>query len=222
MAQRKARKPSSAMEELRGKTAEELRAILTRPADLTQYLNRIVEERAGPAEHLRLQTTQRTRQRLLCELANTLPEEGPALRFQKQWQSTLRPEPVGDLARLGEELRFIWGRPPINFAEQVLNHWLVGRPARKKPAETGAIPFVCSLGAGLLVPDQEDLRAMLIQGVFENWRHFKMCANTDCAAPHFIAKRRDQVVCDAEICKAEKQRAHALKWWHENRGKAGG
>jgi hypothetical protein len=60
---------------------------------------------------------------------------------------------------------------------------------------------------------------MLIQGFFENSRHFKHCANSDCVAPYFIAKRKDQKVCDAEICKAERQRQHALKWWNENRAK---
>ena len=62
---------------------------------------------------------------------------------------------------------------------------------------------------------------MLIQGVFEHRRQFKYCANPDCSAPYFIAKRKDQTVCDAEVCKAEKQRQHALKWWNENRAKRG-
>ena len=60
---------------------------------------------------------------------------------------------------------------------------------------------------------------MLIQGVFEHWGHFRYCANSACAAPYFIAKRRDQVVCTDEICKAERQRQHVLKWWSENRAK---
>ncbi len=230
MAQKKAGKRSSSLEELHGKTAEELADILARPSRLVQYVNQYVEERAGEAEHLLLQTTVRVRRRLLCELANTGPEDGPLRRFQKQWQSTLRAESAADLKELGEGLRSLWRRPPIHRAERVLNEWLVGRPApargqgsgakRARPAETvaGAIPFVCSLGAGRLVPEWKDMRAMLIQGVFENWRHFSYCANENCAAPYFIAKRKDQVVCDAEICKAEKQRAHALKWWHENRG----
>jgi hypothetical protein len=238
MAQKKARKHSSSLEELRGKTAEELADILARPSRLVQYVNQYVEERAGEAEHLLLQTTVRVRRRLLCELANTGPEDGPIRRFQKQWQSTLRAESLLDLVELGEGLRFMWRRPAIHRAERVLNEWLAGRAAasdsgqgqkaqrtkRSQPAETvtGAIPFVCSLGAGRLVPDWKDMRAMLIQGVFENWRHFSYCANESCATPHFIAKRKDQVVCDAEICKAEKQRAHALKWWHENRGAKGG
>ena len=60
---------------------------------------------------------------------------------------------------------------------------------------------------------------MLIQGVFEHCRLFKFCANPSCVAPYFVAKRRDQTVCDAGECKAERKREHALKWWNENRSK---
>jgi hypothetical protein len=60
---------------------------------------------------------------------------------------------------------------------------------------------------------------MLIVGVFDHWGHFKYCANPNCVTPYFIAKRKDQTVCDAEICKAEKQREHARRWWNENRAK---
>jgi len=60
---------------------------------------------------------------------------------------------------------------------------------------------------------------MLIVGVFDHWGHFKYCANPKCATPYFIAMRKDQTVCDAEICKAEKQREHARRWWNENRAK---
>jgi hypothetical protein len=218
MAQKKARKDSSALGKLRGKTAKELKDMLAQPSEMVQYVNKYVEERAGEAEELLLQTTLRVRRRLLSELANTKPEEGAIRRFQKQWKSTLRTESAADVAELGDKLRFLWHRPGIHLAERVLNEWLVGRPAE---TATGPIPFVCSLGAGRLVPDRKNMRAMLIQGVFENWRHLSICTNADCAAPYFIAKRKDQVVCDAEICKAEKQRAHALKWWHENRGVKG-
>jgi hypothetical protein len=234
MAQKKAGKHSSWEAELRAKTAEGLKDILARPTVLVQYVNKYVEERAGAEEHLQLQTTVRVRRRLLVELANTRPEEASIRRFQKQWKSTLRIESVADLTEMGEKLRFVWSRPSILAAELVLNEWLAGRPAgspsgkgprpkRVQPAGTvtGSIPFVCSLGAARLVPDREDMRAMLIQGVFENWRHFSYCENADCAAPYYIAKRKDQVVCDAEVCKADKQRAHALKWWHENRGLKG-
>jgi hypothetical protein len=92
----------------------------------------------------------------------------------------------------------------------------------------GYAPFSCSLQAsqhragapaGTLVPDPMNLRGMLIQGVFENWGHLKKCANSTCLAPYFIAKRKDQMVCEAGPCKAQRQREHSLKWWNENRAK---
>ncbi len=80
-------------------------------------------------------------------------------------------------------------------------------------------PFTCSLHSRRLVPEPRNLRAMLVQGVLEHWGRLKYCANTHCLSPYFIARRNDQTVCDAEICKAEKQREHARKWWNENRAK---
>ncbi len=46
MAQKKVRKHSSSLEQLRGKTAEELADILARPSLLVQFVNKSVEERA--------------------------------------------------------------------------------------------------------------------------------------------------------------------------------
>jgi hypothetical protein len=82
-----------------------------------------------------------------------------------------------------------------------------------------AAPFKCSLLSRRLIPEPHNLRAMLVQGVLEHWGRLKYCANTHCLSPYFIARRKDQTVCDAEICKAEKQREHARKWWNENRSK---
>jgi hypothetical protein len=173
------------------------------------------------------------RRELLCDLANTKPKPERARWFQEKWHGRIREESLRDLMGLGEELRAIWKRPRIDGVETILDKWLSWRPGpatfrRYKASEIESpdaenardyLPFECSIGAGRLVPNWVHLRAMLIQGVLEHWKHFKLCANAECAAPYFIAKRKDQTVCDAEICKAEKQRAHALKWWHENRGK---
>ncbi len=89
----------------------------------------------------------------------------------------------------------------------------------KLPPSSVDIPFRCSLLSCRLVPEPRNVRAMLIQGIFEHWGHLKYCANPNCLTPYFIAKRKDQSVCDAEICKAEKQREHARNWWNENRAK---
>lgn len=173
------------------------------------------------------------RRDLLCDLANTKPKPDRIKWFQEKWHGRIREESSRDLIELGEELRAVWKRPRIGGAEEVLDKWLAWRPlaatfrkysesAIERPDAGKArdyLPFECSIGAGRLVPNWVHLRAMLIQGVLEHWKHFKFCANADCAAPYFIAKRKDQTVCDAEICKAERQRAHALKWWHGNRTK---
>lgn len=100
----------------------------------------------------------------------------------------------------------------------------------ERSLQLGYTPFSCSLQpsqprasgapAGQLIPDPLNLRGMLIQGVFENWSHFKQCANATCAAPYFIAKRSDQLVCEAGPCKAQRQREHSLKWWNANRAKS--
>jgi hypothetical protein len=77
----------------------------------------------------------------------------------------------------------------------------------------------CSVADRKLVFNGIDVRTMLIQGVFEHLDHFKLCENDGCAAPFFIARRTDQLVCNAESCKAEKQREYARNWWNQNRGK---
>ena len=83
----------------------------------------------------------------------------------------------------------------------------------------GRALYTCSIKAGKFVPNFSSLRAMLIQGILEHWQHFRFCSNPSCLTPYFVAKRKDQTVCDTEICKAEKQRQHALKWWSANRAK---
>ena len=123
--------------------------------------------------------------------------------------------------------------PDYFSSQEILDKWLMWSPSaghrgvyeiwkllnhRSKDAKY-YLPFHSSIQAGCLFPDSMSLRAMLIQGVFENCQYFKCCSSPNCSTPYFIAKRKDQTVCDAEICKAEKQRQHALKWWRENRAK---
>ena len=176
------------------------------------------------------------RRELMCDLANTKAGGDRVKWFQEKWHGRVREESMRDLLELGEELRAVWKRPRIDGAEKVLDKWLAWRPlpvAFRKYEESEIerpdavkagdyLPFQCSIGAGRLVPNWVHLRAMLIQGVLEHWKNFKLCANADCAAPYFIARRKDQTICDAEICKAEKQRAHARKWWNENRATTAG
>src|ERR1022692_918923 len=187
------------------------------------------------------------RQRLLLDLANMQGESGVKW-FCGKWASKLPlqwPETPHQLTAIRDELRRIWRMsnakrlsfdtwsiegagshaPPDILASQILTEWLSWRPLRETTQGTVPgdeyIPFICWIRSRQFVPDWRALRPMLIQGVLEHWGHFKYCANPDCASPYFIARRKDQSVCDAEICKAERQREHARRWWNENRAKKG-
>jgi hypothetical protein len=43
----------------------------------------------------------------------------------------------------------------------------------------------------------------------------RVCANPDCGAPYFLAKRKDQRICANDKCTAWAQREWALDWWKE-------
>jgi hypothetical protein len=168
---------------------------------------------------------------LWAKLPTEIREEINLAKGYSLRQNIIRPELGRDLFQLRAGLRHIWNKPNNGSEDIILMKWLAWRPS---PAHLKAYqcspfpdfvypsfynPFHCSVEAARLIPDSETIRGNLIQGVFEHWPNFKFCANPDCAAPYFIAKRKDQTVCDAGICKAEKQRQHALRWWNENRAK---
>jgi hypothetical protein len=179
-----------------------------------------------------------SRLRLLTDVAN-LRHESAAEWFWTRWTRKIKPESTEDLIEIRNQLRSIWLEPLRYESDNVLDEWLSWFPSgaqlkaieragflygriRENPRRT--MPqdhhsFRCSIQASKLVPDFYGLRPMLIQGVFEHWRLFKFCANPSCAAPYFVARRRDQTICDAGECKAERKREHALKWWNENRAK---
>ena len=57
--------------------------------------------------------------------------------------------------------------------------------------ENVAIAFRCSLWSRSLVPEQRNLRSMLIQGVFEHWRHFRVAPIPTALPP--ISSRREKI-----------------------------
>jgi hypothetical protein len=194
--------------------------------------------KAGVHDRLR-EATVGVRRQLLLDLAN-MPAGADAFRwFSRKWRKNLDKESAESCWELRIDLRFIWRRSSIATSQVLLDGWLAWRPPNRLPAtENGTpgasgnaesvdkkkrpdyySPFRCSLVDGKLIPNLLNLRAMLIQGVFEHWNHFKICANTECLAPFYIARRSDQLVCDAQSCKAEKQREYARNWWNENRAK---
>jgi len=196
-----------------------------------RFLDLIERQPTDVAESVLLRVTYETRKQLLLDLVN-MRDKGEGW-FGKRWADCLRPERVDDVYELRDDLRLIWKRPAVHSADKILDNWLAWRPSAEHwrkyreseiemPIATNAKRYLgvsCSIEAAKLVPDFCNLRTSLIQAVFEHWPHFKFCANSDCASPYFIAKRKDQTVCDSDACKAEKQRQHALNWWRENRAK---
>jgi hypothetical protein len=174
------------------------------------------------ADEALLARTYADRLALLVDVANL---QTPAW-FWGLWAGKIRHESEKDLLAIRNELREIWKNPDSPRSDSIVRKWLRWRPSpfRLQTYEGQGqwdVPFTCSIKAGKFVPNFSSLRAMLIQGILEHWQHFRFCSNPSCLTPYFVAKRKDQKVCDAEICKAEKQRQHALKWWNENRAKKG-
>src|ERR1035437_2265458 len=110
--------------------------------------------------------------------------------FWSRWEFKIRPERNSDISRLRDELRSVWKKPKGNNEQIILMDWLGWRPSREhlriyknspwvlqwvKPIHY--VPFECDVENGGFVPDRGAIRAMLIQGVFEHWRNFKLCAN---------------------------------------------
>jgi hypothetical protein len=171
------------------------------------------------------------RLRLLTDVANLRDAEAVSW-FWKHWAGRINLERKQELLQLRDDLRAIWKRPDSPSSQEILDSWLVWTPSQAQMELDGHfrgggvkrkawdyLAFRCSLRACKLIPNLHSLRAMLVQGILEHWHHFRYCASRECLAPYFIAKRRDQTVCDSEACKASKQREHALKWWNENRAK---
>jgi hypothetical protein len=102
------------------------------------------------------------------------------------------------------------GEAPVTVT--ICNMWL----RREKQ------PVVVSLKRprGLRIgPTRQCLPAILAWGCTYYSGTLKVCANTDCATPYFISKRKDQKYCSPE-CAAPAKREAKRKWWKENRGRS--
>src|ERR1035437_1987670 len=102
---------------------------------------------------------------------------GPGLEHSEHTLNNLlrwRPSPEQEEARKSEHRQVVM--------EGIRSGVWWARYTKSMPDEQLVfdMPFTCSLYSRRLVPHQNNLRAMLIQGVFEHWGHFKYCANPDC------------------------------------------
>src|ERR1051326_451027 len=166
------------------------------------------------ADELVLDLLRPYRLSLLIDVANVRDNDA-ASWFWKKWNSNFKVESRSEieLLQLRDQLRAIWRDPVSANAEMLINDWLTVHGSQHSQQ------FRCSIRKSMFLPNPGSLLGMLIQGILEHWKHFKYCTNSQCGTPYFVAKRSDQSVCDSGICKAEKQKEHARKWWREKRSK---
>jgi len=119
------------------------------------------------------------------------------------------------VSNLQDDLRTLWcPDTPIVLKEATLKDWLREEISFNVFRGKKYFPFTPSLHRGEILPDPRNLTLTLAFAVLRFHRRMKMCANKECPAPYFIAKRKDQKYCERGDCTAEAHRAHARKYWN--------
>jgi hypothetical protein len=159
------------------------------------------------------QEMRKERVRLLFELAN-LPCDSP--RLQKLLER-FDPIPQEAIALLQKTLQMIWRRDvPLDTKQYLANVLYVGATRSPYCVSGGLHP---NLAMGSLFFAGRNLPGQVLTGILEHWPSMAHCANPECQAPYFFAKRSTQVYCERGECTKYAIRKKALKWWEENRGK---
>jgi hypothetical protein len=182
--------------------------------------------------------------RLLATLAN-LPDDG-ASRLRERWKSHL---PDAAILQARDELRLLWShfvpaelgedgdslKHPVpilsDYAERLSDGWhgeLMEKPLPQlvcemwlKEAGAGALPaLLVDWRNRRLRPNPRSLPIALVWGCLHNADRLAYCRNPACAAPYFVAKRKDQKYCSAR-CAAPAARAAKRRWWKANRAASG-
>ena len=151
------------------------------------------------------------RKKILVELAN-LHDSGLG-RLRHRWGTRFSRVADDEIFALRNELRRVWNADtPANEKQSILNKWTSWHPSGFASLRFQA--WFPSVPLGRLLPHHENLHAQLVQGVLEHSGHFVHCANPSCLAPFFIARRRDQRVCEQGECTKHAQRQFSLEWWN--------
>lgn len=176
--------------------------------------------------------------RLLVELAN-MRDDGVGV-FLRNCRGFTRCEP--EELRLRDELRLLWpGRrvdygdddsgpmvartlnvssrsawivdvqeeQQLSLEEIILQGWLSGRGCPLTVDRTRKY--------GLIRLRLWSLPTGLAMAYDQYAGKLRYCANPDCPAPYFIAKRKDQLYCE-NVCAAPAKRAAQVRYWHRVKG----
>jgi hypothetical protein len=101
--------------------------------------------------------------------------------------------------------------------EEILNYWLRMAMQYSPPHQVGRRQktfFIALWNKKFraLVPNGLSLPTILVHSFMLSADRLRCCRNNRCAAPYFVALRRDQLYCSSE-CAAPAKRAAKLKWW---------
>jgi hypothetical protein len=149
---------------------------------------------------------------LLLELANL--QDSGLRRFRRKFPLPSECWSDSDLLQFQEELRDIWtGQTTIKKKESILSRWLALRPFGFAGMNYSA--WQVSWRGGWFIPEADNLPGRLLYSVLANRHYLTVCRNPNCPARYFIAKRRDQKVCEQGPCKEYVQREWAMNWWNQ-------
>ena len=124
---------------------------------------------------------------------------------------------VGEMVQVRDALRAIWREPDLRRRE-----WLTYRLREHLMAKADS-RFIQAAGviSGPEVIDRLPPPSPFEQAIMQLLKsadRARYCANPDCPAPYFLAKRRSQKYC-SDICALPAQREFKRRWWDEH-GKA--
>jgi hypothetical protein len=143
------------------------------------------------------------RQNVLLYLANVENLDSPKIaRMMAQFEV----KSSAMIANAQADLRSIWTRSmPALDKQRIVDAWT--------DAATKQAGLHAWLGAGRLEFDYASFPGQFIEAILENWWRFEVCANPECPARYFLARRSTQRYCERGECTRFAQRRHALTWW---------
>lgn len=142
------------------------------------------------------------RKRLLPELAN-LRDDG-LTRLSRTIGTFFRQETDLFLLNVRRDLRRIWhDSAPVREKQVFVDSLITSSFAQ------GRTGWGAPLALGRIVLDPKNLRSQVAVAILENWRRFRVCANPECVAPFFLARRKDQKYCERGACTGYAQRMYS-------------
>lgn len=182
---------------------------------------------------------------VLIDLAN-MRDDGAA-HFRARWKALYQGYKDSKLHQLRDELQLLWAENiPVELNDDdTLKYPVPNLSAHAREQKEGwegseswhkdepLQQFICDMWlkdagkSGLLVdwenrrlkPDVKKLPIILVWGCLQNADRLAFCHNSECVAPFFVGKRKDQQFCSDE-CAAPAKREAKLRWWRANRAGA--